>query len=137
MSRAMSKPALNKESRTASRKPPRAKESKGFEVVSGEAIEGAMPELDRLIHERIRLGIVSALAVNESLTFSDLKALLDTTDGNLSVHARKLEEAEYIACVKSFEGRMPKTAYRLTASGRRTLDRYLNHMEALIRATRG
>jgi DNA-binding transcriptional ArsR family regulator len=137
MSRAMSKPALNKESRSASRKSPRAKESKGFEVVSGEAIEGAMPELDRLIHERIRLGIVSALAVNESLTFSDLKALLDTTDGNLSVHARKLEEAEYIACVKSFEGRMPKTAYRLTASGRRSLDRYLNHMEALIRATRG
>jgi DNA-binding transcriptional ArsR family regulator len=138
MSRAMLKPAANKDSasRAAARKP-RTKESKGFEVVSGEAIEGAMPELDRLIHERIRLGIVSALAVNESLTFNDLKALLDTTDGNLSVHARKLEEAEYITCVKSFQGRMPKTAYRLTASGRRSLDRYLNHMEALIRATRG
>jgi DNA-binding transcriptional ArsR family regulator len=142
----MSKQAANQTAGQASGKEPatravarkaRAKESKGFEVVSGEAIEGAMPELDRLIHERIRLGIVSALAVNESLTFSELKALLDTTDGNLSVHARKLEEAEYIACVKSFEGRMPKSAYRLTASGRRTLDRYLNHMEALIRATRG
>ena len=120
MPKAMAKPALNKESRAVARKP-RTKESKGFEVVSGEAIEGAMPELDRLIHERIRLGIVSALAVNESLTFSELKALLDTTDGNLSVHARKLEEAEYIACVKSFEGRMPKSAYRLTASGRRTV----------------
>ncbi len=138
MSRAMSKPAVNRDSapRAAVRKP-RTKENKGFEVVSGEAIEGAMPELDRLIHERIRLGIVSALAVNDSLTFSDLKALLDTTDGNLSVHARKLEEAEYITCVKSFQGRMPKTDFRLTASGRRSLDRYLNHMESLIRATRG
>ncbi len=93
-------------------------------------------ELDRLIHERLRLGIVSALAVNDTLTFSDLKKLMDTTDGNLSVHARKLEEAEYIACTKSFEGRMPKTQYRLTAIGRRALERYLDHMEALIRATR-
>ena len=93
-------------------------------------------ELDRLIHERLRLGIVSALAVNDSLSFSDLKKLMNTTDGNLSVHARKLEEAEYIACTKSFEGRMPKTQYRLTASGRRALERYLDHMEALIRATR-
>ena len=93
-------------------------------------------ELDRLIHERLRLGIVSALAVNDTLTFSDLKKLMDTTDGNLSVHARKLEEAEYIACTKSFEGRMPKTQYRLTATGRRALERYLDHMEALIRATR-
>jgi DNA-binding HxlR family transcriptional regulator len=93
-------------------------------------------ELDRLIHERLRLGIVSALAVNDSLSFSDLKKLMDTTDGNLSVHARKLEEAEYIACTKSFEGRMPKTKYRLTALGRRALERYLDHMEALIRATR-
>jgi DNA-binding MarR family transcriptional regulator len=92
--------------------------------------------LDRLIHERLRLGIVSALAVNDSLSFSDLKKLMKTTDGNLSVHARKLEEAEYIACTKSFEGRMPKTEYRLTASGRRALERYLDHMEALIRATR-
>jgi len=92
--------------------------------------------LDRLIHERLRLGIVSALAVNDSLSFSDLKKLMKTTDGNLSVHARKLEEAEYITCTKSFEGRMPKTEYRLTAAGRRALERYLDHMEALIRATR-
>ncbi len=93
-------------------------------------------DLDRLIHERLRLGIVSALAVNDSLSFSDLKKLMKTTDGNLSVHARKLEEAEYISCTKSFEGRMPKTQYRLTAIGRRALERYLDHMEALIRATR-
>jgi len=92
--------------------------------------------LDRLIHERIRLGIVSALAVNRSLTFNELKALLKTTDGNLSVHARKLEEADYIVCTKSFDGRMPKTEYRLAAAGRRALERYLDHMEALIRATR-
>lgn len=92
--------------------------------------------LDRLIHERMRLGIVSALAVNESLTFNDLKTLMKTTDGNLSVHARKLEEAEYISCTKSFEGRVPRTEYRLTAAGRRALERYLDHMEALIRATR-
>jgi DNA-binding MarR family transcriptional regulator len=93
-------------------------------------------ELDRHIHERLRLGIVSALAVNDSLSFSDLKKLMKTTDGNLSVHARKLEEADYITCTKSFEGRMPKTQYRLTAAGRRALERYLDHMEALIRATR-
>jgi DNA-binding HxlR family transcriptional regulator len=92
--------------------------------------------LDRLIHERIRLGIVSALAVNRSLTFNELKALLKTTDGNLSVHARKLEEADYILCTKSFDGRLPKTEYRLTAAGRKALEKYLNHMEALIRATR-
>jgi DNA-binding MarR family transcriptional regulator len=92
--------------------------------------------LDRLIHERLRLGIVSALAVNDSLSFSDLKKLMKTTDGNLSVHARKLEEADYIACTKSFEGRMPKTEYRLTSTGRKALERYLDHMEALIRATR-
>jgi DNA-binding HxlR family transcriptional regulator len=92
--------------------------------------------LDRLIHERIRLGIVSALAVNRSLTFNELKALLKTTDGNLSVHARKLEEADYVVCTKSFDGRLPKTEYRLTAPGRKALERYLDHMEALIRATR-
>ena len=97
----------------------------------------AAAELDRLIHERVRLAIVSALAVNESLTFNDLKQLLNTTDGNLSVHARKLEEAEYVKCTKSFEGRTPKTEYRLTAAGRLALERYLNHMEAVIRATRG
>jgi DNA-binding MarR family transcriptional regulator len=93
-----------------------------------------VPDLDRLIHERIRLGIVSALAANSSLTFNDLKKLLRTTDGNLSVHARKLEEAGYIACSKSFEGRMPKTEYALTDSGRKALEKYLNHMEALIQA---
>ncbi len=100
------------------------------------AAESVPPQLDRLIHERMRLGIVSALAVNESLSFNDLKKLMKTTDGNLSVHARKLEEAEYIACAKFFEGRQPKTEYRLTAAGRRALERYLNHMAALIRATR-
>jgi DNA-binding MarR family transcriptional regulator len=94
------------------------------------------PKLDRLVHERLRLGILSALAVNESLTFNELKRLLDTTDGNLSVHARKLEEAGYVGCAKSFANRMPKTEYRLTAAGRRALERYLDHMEALIQATR-
>jgi DNA-binding HxlR family transcriptional regulator len=98
--------------------------------------EPTAADLDRLIHERIRLGIVSALAVNDALSFNDLKALLRTTDGNLSVHARKLEDAGYIGCEKSFEGRLPKTEYRLTASGRRALSRYLDHMEALIRAAR-
>jgi DNA-binding MarR family transcriptional regulator len=93
-------------------------------------------DLDRLIHERVRLGIVSALAVNRSLTFNELKAMLKTTDGNLSVHARKLEEADYIVCSKSFDGRLPKTEYRLAPAGRKALERYLNHMEALIRATR-
>jgi DNA-binding MarR family transcriptional regulator len=94
------------------------------------------PALDNLIHERVRLGIVSALAANETLTFSELKELLKTTDGNVSVHTRKLEEAEYISCTKSFEGRMPKTEYRLTEAGRQALGRYLDHMEALIRAAR-
>ncbi len=93
-------------------------------------------EFDRLIHERVRLGIVSALAVNDSLSFNDLKALLKTTDGNLSVHARKLEDASYVTCTKSFEGRIPKTEYRLTGAGRRALEQYLDHMEALIRVTR-
>jgi DNA-binding HxlR family transcriptional regulator len=93
-------------------------------------------DLDRLIHERVRLAIVSALAARESLTFNELKALLNTSDGNLSVHARKLEDADYINCDKSFKGRVPKTEYRLTALGRRALERYLDHMEALIRATR-
>lgn len=93
-------------------------------------------ELDRVIHERLRLGIVSALAVNDSLTFTDLKTMLATTDGNLSVHARKLEEAGYVHCTKGFEGRVPRTEYRLTASGRKALNRYLDHMEALIEAMR-
>ena len=93
-------------------------------------------ELDRLIHEKLRLGILSALAVNSTLTFNDLKKLLSTSDGNLSVHARKLEEAEYIACEKTFEGRMPKTEYKLTAAGRKALERYLDEMESLIKSTR-
>ncbi len=94
-----------------------------------------LPELDRVIHERMRLAIVSTLAANPSLSFTELKALLSTTDGNLSVHARKLEDAGYVAATKSFEGRMPKTEYRLTAEGRRAFERYLNHLEALVRAT--
>lgn len=95
-----------------------------------------VPDLDRIIHERVRLAIVSALAVNEAMTFADLKDLLNATDGNLSVHARKLEDAGYILCTKGFEGRVPRTEYRLAAAGRRALERYLAHMEALIRATR-
>ena len=105
-------------------------------AVLGEGAEPLAPGLDRLIHERMRLGIVSALAVNPSLTFNELKALLRTTDGNLSVHARKLEEAAYINCTKLFDGRLPKTKYRLTAAGRRAFERYLDHMESLIRAAR-
>jgi DNA-binding HxlR family transcriptional regulator len=121
---------------------PRARGSRTLRSVDGGEspsgvgeTEGALA-LDRLIHERMRLGIVSALAVNDTLTFNDLKRLMRTTDGNLSVHARKLEDAAYVTCTKSFEGRMPKTEYRLTAAGRRALERYLDHMEALIRATR-
>jgi DNA-binding HxlR family transcriptional regulator len=102
----------------------------------GRTAEADARSLDRLIHERMRLGIVSALAVNDTLTFNNLKRLLDTTDGNLSVHARKLEEAGYIACAKFFEGRLPKTEYRLTPVGRKAFEHYLNHMEALIRAMR-
>ena len=98
--------------------------------------ESGVIELDSLIHERVRLGIVSALAVNESLSFNALKKLLDTTDGNLSVHARKLEQAGYITCTKFFEGRLPKTEYYLNPAGRNALERYLERMEALIRATR-
>jgi DNA-binding transcriptional ArsR family regulator len=101
-----------------------------------EAAPRAALDLDRLIHERIRLGIVSALAVNDHLSFNDLKKLLKTTDGNLSVHARKLEEAGYVTCEKYFEGRVPKTDFRLTLPGRRALERYLDHMEAIIQATR-
>jgi len=93
-------------------------------------------ELDRLIHERLRLGIVSALAVNDRLTFNDLKGLLQTTDGNLSVHARKLEDAQYVACEKTFDGRMPRTEFRLTPAGRRAFEKYLAHMEAIIKAVR-
>ncbi len=107
---------------------------KGEAALAGPEV-GALA-LDRLIHERMRLGIVSALAVNESLTFNELKRLMVTTDGNLSVHARKLEDAAYVTCTKSFEGRVPRSEYRITPAGRRALERYLDHMEALIRATR-
>ncbi len=100
------------------------------------APEASASNLDRLIHERTRLAIVSALAVNASLAFNELKQLVRATDGNLSVHARKLEDAGYVTCTKSFAGRLPKTEYRLSASGRRALEKYLNHMEALIQATR-
>jgi len=102
----------------------------------GPEIAGGLPDFDRVIHERLRLGIVSALAVNEWLTFNELKRLMRTSDGNLSVHARRLEESQYVECHKSFEGRLPKTRFRLTAAGRKALERYLQHMEALIRATR-
>ena len=114
----------------------REEEKEALRGVRGRATEATPASLDRLIHERMRLGIVSALAANESLTFNELKGLLQTTDGNLSVHARKLEEAGYISCTKSFEGRMPKTAFALTVPGRRAFERYLDHMEALIRAAR-
>src|ERR1700723_2694514 len=105
-------------------------------VPRARSAEASASNLDRLIHERTRLAIVSALAVNTSLAFNDLKQLVRATDGNLSVHARKLEDAGYITCTKSFAGRVPKTQYRLSAAGRRALEKYLNHMEALIRATR-
>jgi DNA-binding HxlR family transcriptional regulator len=114
----------------------RSTKSEG-EVREVRKVEKRSPlELDRLIHERLRLGIVSALAVNERLTFNDLKRLLQTTDGNLSVHARKLEDAHYIVCEKGFEGRMPRTEYRLAAAGRRAFEKYLAHMEAIIKAAR-
>ena len=105
-------------------------------VVTTHSAEAAAAQLDRVIHERTRLAILSALAVNPALTFNELKQLLKVTDGNLSVHARKLEEAGYILCIKSFADRVPKTEFRLAASGRRALEKYLDHMEALIRATR-
>jgi len=98
--------------------------------------KSGVPDLDRVIHERVRLAIVSALAVNEAMTFGDLKALLAATDGNLSVHARRLEDAGYVVCTKGFDGRVPRTEYRLSSPGRKALEKYLAHMEALIRATR-
>jgi DNA-binding HxlR family transcriptional regulator len=103
---------------------------------SGARHADELPDLDRLIHERIRLGIVSALAINDSLSFNDLRRLLKTTDGNLSVHARKLEEAAYVTCHKFFEGRIPHSEYRLTPAGRRALEQYIQQMEELIRRTR-
>jgi DNA-binding transcriptional ArsR family regulator len=123
-------------SNLAPRDPDRSERPDALRGVKGGAAAHAPLDLDRLIHERMRLAIVSALAVNDSLTFNELKRLLETTDGNLSVHARKLEEAGYVECTKSFEGRVPKTEYRLSGAGRRALERYLEHMEALIRSTR-
>jgi DNA-binding MarR family transcriptional regulator len=113
-----------------------AREDKKRGVASGRPAESSAANLDRIVHERTRLGIVSALAVNSSLTFNELKQFLQVTDGNLSVHARKLEDAGYIGCTKSFAGRVPKTEYRLMPPGRKALEKYLDHMEALIRATR-
>jgi DNA-binding HxlR family transcriptional regulator len=107
-----------------------------LKAIGADKAKHPAPNLDRMIHERMRLGIVSALAANESLTFNDLKSLMDTTDGNLSVHARKLEEGGYIACIKSFEGRLPKTEYKITAAGRRALESYVSHMETIIRQMR-
>jgi len=111
-------------------------ESASLRGVSGAKAKSAAPSLDRIIHERLRLGIISALAANESLTFNDLKSLMSTTDGNLSVHARKLEDAGYISCTKFFEGRLPKTEYRLTTLGRSALENYIKHMEKLIHQMR-
>lgn len=120
--------------RSAARKrDEQAEERQEHRVVAGGS---DAPSLDRLIHQPVRLAIVSSLAVNDSLTFADLKSLLDLTDGNLSVHARKLEEEGYVECTKGFEGRVPRTEYRLTGRGRRALGRYLDHMEAVIRAVR-
>ena len=122
--------AASRRSQDSDRDPPR------LGAVPGKGTEPGPLELDRLIHERVRLGIVSALAVNGSLTFTDLRDLLGTTDGNLSAHARRLEEAGYVTCEKSFDGRTPKTEYGLTQLGRRELNAYLDHMEAIIEATR-
>jgi DNA-binding HxlR family transcriptional regulator len=114
--------------------PERARSSASKSIARKEA---SAAELDPVIHERMRLGIISALAVRETLTFSELKRLLEATDGNLSVHARKLEEADYVVCTKSFAGRVPRTEYRITAAGQRALQRYLDQMEQIIRQTRG
>ncbi len=130
----MGRPAIARSVDTA---PVKARTSKaGRQGAPQDTFETTLPNLDRIIHEHMRLGIVSALAVNDSLTFNELKKLLQTSDGNLSVHARRLEEAEYVTCTKSFAGRMPKSEYRLTAAGRKAFERYLNHMEALIQAAR-
>lgn len=119
------------------REVPRPPAQPGLEALAGGAGSRTPLALDRVIHERVRLAIVSALAVNESLTFNEIKHLLGTSDGNLSVHARRLEEAGYVTCLKSFEGRMPRTEFQLTGEGRAALERYLSHMEGLIQSTRG
>jgi DNA-binding HxlR family transcriptional regulator len=131
----VARPSVNPRRRSNPARTVAPDRAKDYESVALKAAP-ELPELDRLIHERIRLGIVSALATNDSLSFNDLKRVLKTTDGNLSVHARKLEQAQYISCVKFFEGRVPRTEYRLTASGRRALTEYLDQMEQWIRLTR-
>ena len=132
----MARTAMARTAEAAAAGKPRASKSTTKAANEQETFEQALPNLDRIIHERMRLGIISALAVNESLTFNELKKLLQTTDGNLSVHARRLEEVKYVECTKSFEGRMPKTEYKLSAAGRKAFERYLDHMEALIQALR-
>ena len=127
---------MAKRNAAASPKSARAAEA-GTPLKSMDGDASAPLSLDRVIHERVRLAIVSSLAVHEMLTFNEIKAMLETTDGNLSVHARKLEDAGYVACKKGYEGRVPRTEYRITASGRRALERYLSHMEALIRRVGG
>lgn len=124
----------NREALDESKQGPKPSAGPGARATKGQS---RATSLDRLIHERLRLGIISALAANKSLTFIDLKNLLNTTDGNLSVHARKLEDAGYVAVTKSFDGRVPRTEYKLTAAGRRALEGYLSHMEALIEQMRG
>jgi DNA-binding MarR family transcriptional regulator len=128
------KPTAAKRSDTAARVAPKAPPKPV--AIPGSAQTAEDSKFDRLVYERVRLGIMSALAVNERLTFNELKSLFDVSDGNLSAHARKLEEAGYLECTKSFEGRRPKSEYRLTATGRKALDRYLEHIEAVIKATR-
>jgi DNA-binding MarR family transcriptional regulator len=128
------KPAAAKRSDTAARAP--AKSSSKPVAVPGSAQPGDDAKFDRLVYERVRLGIMSALAVNERLTFNELKSLFEVSDGNLSAHARKLEEAGYLECMKSFEGRRPKSEYKITPTGRKALHRYLEHIEAVIKATR-
>ena len=132
----MAKPQRSNGRRTGVAEEQQKEVAQPLRTVRGKAAAEGPLALDRLIHERLRLGILSALAVNESLSFNDLKKLMATTDGNLSVHARKLEDAQYISCTKTFENRLPKTEYRLTATGKRALERYLDHMEALIEAMR-
>lgn len=122
--------------RALSHRTPRTEEEQPSRRASRRPGAAGAPRLDPLVHERVRLGIASALAVNDTLSFSDLKKLLNASDGNLSVHARKLEEAGYLTCTKSFDGRIPRTEYRLTPAGRHALERYLNEMESLIRAAR-
>jgi DNA-binding MarR family transcriptional regulator len=130
--------AARARSKEAPKAQPRETKEQARTALKAEDGDASMPmSLDRIIHERVRLALVSALAVHESLTFNELKALLETSDGNVSVHARKLEDAGYITCKKGFDGRIPRTEYTLTAAGRRALEQYLSHMEALIKRVGG